>query len=375
MGANVIKVEPPLVGDEARQYGPFPSDVPHPERSGLYLYLNTSKLGVTLDMETPTGRDLLRRLLAQADVLVTNYRPRDMERLGLDYGALRDGFPRLVYTWITPFGLSGPYRNLQAYDINMCGAGGVSIGVGEPDREPLSLPLSQAEYQAGVNAVGATIVALLAREATEEGQLVEISGEEIMATLFAGLPVAAYVYRGVTGLRQGHRGGYGLYPRTCLSCKDGYVGITTPQIGQWIRFVEVMGTPEWSKDPRYRNRRAMTEEYPDEADKLLMEWLGQHTKQDVFDLCRTARVPCAPVMDAADLAHSPHLKARGYFVEVDHPAAGRLPYPGAPYKFSDIPWAVRRPAPLLGQHNEEVYCGRLGLSKEDLVRLRNGGVV
>jgi crotonobetainyl-CoA:carnitine CoA-transferase CaiB-like acyl-CoA transferase len=375
LGAEVIKVESPHGGDEARAYGPFANDQPHPERSGLFLYLNTSKLGISLNLETATGQELLRRLLEDADVLVSNYHPRDLARLGLDSGALCAAYPRLIYTVISPFGLTGPNREYRAYDINLCGAGGLSVGVGEPDREPLTLPLSQAEYQAGLSAMGATVVALLARELTGEGQLIDISSQEVIATFFAGTGIANYSYRGVAGVRQGHRASYGSYLRTCLPCKDGYVGITTPQADQWQRFLQVMGNPAWSEGPRYKSGRQIGDEFADELDELICDWLMQHTKEEVFDLCRAARIPCAPVMTAADLACNPNLRERSYFVEIDQPGLGRVLQPGMPFHFSESVSTGGSVAPALGQHNQEVYSGHLGLSQKELVRLRNGGVI
>ena len=152
LGAEVIKVEMPGVGDEARKHGPFPNDTPHTERSGLFLSLNSNKLGITLNLDTQAGRNILKKLLEDADVFVENNAPKHMEELGLDYASLEKINPRLIMASITPFGQSGPYRDYKAYDINCAAAGGVSIGIGYPDREPLALPLSQGDYQAARSA-------------------------------------------------------------------------------------------------------------------------------------------------------------------------------------------------------------------------------
>jgi CoA:oxalate CoA-transferase len=223
--------------------------------------------------------------------------------------------------------------------------------------------------------MGATVVALLARELSGEGQLIDISSQDVLATFFAGTGMASYVYRGVTGLRQGHRASYGSYLRTCLPCKDGYVGITTPQLDQWQRFLAVMGNPAWSETPRYRSGRQIPDEYFDEIDALITDWLMQHTKQEVFDLCRAVRIPCAPVMNAADLASNPNLRERNYFVESEHPFVGNVLHPGMPFHFSDAPPFGGRAAPSLGQHNQEIYSGLLGVSPEERLRLGNDRVI
>ena len=375
LGAEVIKVEEPNSGDESRHYGPFLEDIPHHERSGLFLYLNTSKLGVTLNVRTSTGRKILERLLEDADVFVENNPPQLMKELRLDYTALKEMNPRLIVTSITPYGQTGPYRDYKAYDINCTAAGGLSFGMGERDREPLSYPLLQADKQAGLAGAVATMFALFARDVTGQGQHVDVSETDVLATLFVGSHVLTYVYRGVAGIRRGFRGGMGHYPFAFLPCKDGYMLIYAPQIGQWMRFTEVMGTPEWTKDPRYRNRRAMGEEYPDEVDALLEPWLMAKTRAEIFEACQANRVPVAPVRTIDEVVNDPHLRGRDYFVEVDRAETGIRKYPGAPYKFSKAPWRISRPAPLLGEHDEGIYCHRLGYSKEELAQLRKAGVI
>jgi crotonobetainyl-CoA:carnitine CoA-transferase CaiB-like acyl-CoA transferase len=149
----------------------------------------------------------------------------------------------------------------------------------------------------------------------------------------------------------------------------------TPQNRQWRRFLEVLGNPEWANDPIFEDRIKTSDEYGDKADAYLSEWLMQHTKEEIFKLYQDNRVPVAPIKTVEEIVNDEHLKERNYFVEIDHPHVGRLKYPGVGYKFSRTPFTVRRPAPCLGEHNEEVYCGRLGYSKADLVTLRRAGVI
>lgn len=375
LGAEVIKVEDPDVGDRARHHGPFLKDMPHPERSGLFLNLNTSKLGVTLNLRTATGKHILHRLLKEADIFVENHHPREMKALGLDYDNLRKINPRLIATSITPFGQTGPYKDYKAYDINCAAAAGVSIGIGLPEREPLTMPFSQCDHQAGISAAGATYVALCAREITGEGQHVDISETDVMHALHLGTDIYDWREKGQKEKRTGFRDAQTVYPSTTLPCKDGYIRLRAPQIAQWIRFLSLMGTPEWTKEPRYRDRRAMGMEYPEEVDNLLAPWLMQHTKAELFAMCLKERVPLAPVNTIPELVDNAHLKARDYFVKVEREDTGSLTYPGAPYKFSATPWRISRPAPRLGEHNEEIYCRRLGYSREELVQLRRAGII
>ncbi|MCX5995390.1 MAG: CoA transferase [Chloroflexi bacterium] len=376
LGAEVVKVEEPGKGDESRDYGPFPDDVPHHERSGLFLYLNTNKLGITLNVRTATGKAILEELLKRADVFVENNPPKLMNEVGLDYVKLRELNPRLIVTSLTPFGQTGPYRDYKAYAINCCAFGGVSQSIGYYWREPLTAPLSQGHYQAAVSGAGATMVALLARDVTGRGQHIDISEADVWATYHVGFGITIYAFGVKDNLRKGYIGGGWTYPaRRVIPCKDGYMALCAPQLKQWIKFLELMGNPEWTKNPRYRDRHAMEDDYPEEVDALLAPWFLERTKKELFELFEKNAVPFAPLYNMADEVSDQHLSERKFFATLDRAEAGVLKYPGAPYKFSKTPWSLERPAPLLGEHNEAIYCGRLGYLKEDLVALRRAGVI
>jgi crotonobetainyl-CoA:carnitine CoA-transferase CaiB-like acyl-CoA transferase len=160
-----------------------------------------------------------------------------------------------------------------------------------------------------------------------------------------------------------------------IPCKDGHIALVAPQLKQWVKFLELMGTPDWTKDPRYRDRHAMQDDYPEEVDALLAPWFLERTKKEIFEICEKNAIPFAPLFNMKDEVEDPHLKAREFFVAVDRKEVGKLKYPGAPYKLYDAPWALKRPAPLLGEHNEEIYCKRLGYTKEDLTALKGAGVI
>jgi len=375
LGAEVIKIEPPGKGDPARHHGPFPADIPDAERSGLFLNLNTNKQGITLDATRPTGRDLLHGLLAEGDVFLHNWSPAEAASLGLAYETLRARHARVIVAAVTPYGSSGPYANYGGADITACAAGGVSIGTGFPDRAPLTLPLSLGAHFAAVGAAAAVLLATFARDVSGRGQFVDVSQTDVLAILLAGYGIPTYIYRGVTGIRAGRHMSLGLYPNATFECQDGFVCIDCPQLAQWNRLLELMGNPDWTNDPRYRDRRKITEQYPHEVDALLAPWLMGRDKQTIFPLAQQQRIPAAPVHTMQDAVQDAHLRERRYFVSVERDDTGPLTYPGAPYRLGKTPWRIRRPAPRLGEHNEEIYGGRLGVSREELRLLGQTGVI
>ncbi|TET74003.1 MAG: hypothetical protein E3J42_06125 [Dehalococcoidia bacterium] len=262
--------------------------------------------------------------------------------------------------------------------MNCSALGGQSVCAGEPGREPLTPPLSLGHYQSGAAGAVAALAALFARELTGKGQQADISEAQVWATLHTGNQVSAFVMHGLKRMRWGHRTP-GVYPYTILPCQDGYVSMIAIQGYQWKRFLELMGdgeVPDWyANDPRFKDRREISLKYADEMDALLAPWLMSHTKEEIYSLCREKRIPFAPVKNIKEVVNDSHLEVREYFVEVEHSATGPLKYPGAPYKLSQTPWKVDNPAPLLGEHNEEVYCQRLGYSREELSQLRRGGII
>lgn len=374
LGATVLKVEP-LDGEPARFHGPFPNGEPNAERSGLFLYLNTNKLGMTLNAGLLEGRTLLLSLLEKSDVFVHNFQPAEAAALGLTYASLAETFPRLVVTAITPYGQTGPYADYAATDLTTAALGGVNAGIGQPDRPPLFLPYGQSGYQAGVVGAIGTLTALLSRIKTGRGQLVDVAEADVWATIHTGVGIVGYIFSGRLRKRAGHRLVGIPYPHTVLPCKDGYVILQASEARQWKRFLEMIGNPEWAGNPRYQDRLANNEIYADELDALLSPWLMDHTRDEIFSLCRQYQIPGAPLKTIDEVACDPQLTHRCYFVEMDHPAAGRLRYPGSAYVFSNSDGRPWRPAPTLGEHDSEVLSQRLGLSQAQLASLRNLGVI
>ena len=381
LGADVIKVEAPLKGDRAREHGPFPDQVSDPEKSGLFLFNNLGKRGVTLDVGTDSGREILDRLLTSADIFLENQPIRLVEEVGLEFLTIHATHPGLVVTSISPYGRSGPYRDYAGYDLNVNAIGGMSFGTGYPHREPLTTPLYQASYLAGVSAAFASTVALLARDLNASGlnngggQLVDVAEAQVLATLLSGYHLPAYIYQGVAGWRSGNRMRLGLFPNCVLPCKDGYVCINALRMEQYRRFLSMIGEPDWVNEPRYRDRRAMSDQYPEEAEALLTPWFMGHTKEEILELCIKNRVPCVPVREFDEVLADEQLNSRNYFREIGNPAAGGFRYPGAPFRLSATPCRLVRPAPSLGQHNGEVLRGELGICDEELQSLSDKGVV
>ena len=373
-GADVIKVERPGTGDGARRMGPFPDDDPHPEKSGLFLHLNTNKKGITLNLKTRTGIDIFKDLVKDVDILVENFEPRVMPGLGLDYEALEKINPRLVMTSISNFGQTGPYRDYKATELIIFAMGPHMITEGSPGREPLRFPGYKAQYLAGTHAATATMGALFGSRATGAGQQVDIS---IMECLCAPPEGAArlmnYVFSGDNLERAGHRR-EGAYPYGYYRCKDGIILIYGIVPAFWPRIAAWMGMPELLEDPRFSTPLARPLHHGD-FDAILMPWLLEHTQQELVRSAQAHRIPVTPVYTIDEVLRDPQFNARGFFVKIEHPLAGKITYPGVPFKLPEASSQPQRPAPLLGQHNHEVFCGRLGYTAGELVRLSEGGVI
>ncbi len=373
-GADVIKVERPGTGDEARQAGPFPEDVPDQEKSGLFLYLNANKKGVTLDLKSETGKEIFKKLVKNADVLVENFRPGVMSSLGLGFEALERVNPRLVMTSISNFGQTGPYRDWKGAELTIFALCGQMYRMGDPRREPLKLALSVFQYFAGEVASFTSVAAAMRGAATGKGEYIDISILEPMVA-DANNRILMYTYCGDKGTRK-VAANYPSYPFGCFKAKDGYVAIQGLGGGEdWIqRLYTMIGRPELKDDPRFATPDARAK-HNDEFYGILNSWLEQHAKQEIFDDAARVRYPVAAVYSTAELVRHPHYHERGFFVEIEHPRAGKLTYPGAQMKTSEAGYAIRMPAPLLGQHNKEIFCDLLGYAEKDLGVLRMRGVI
>ena len=372
LGAEVIKIEAPDLGDESRRYGSFPDDIPHIEKSGLFLYLNSNKLGITLNVKTEKGREIFFKLLEDADILVENNPPSLMKDLEIDYPVLKQKNPCLIMTSITIFGQTGPYKDYKGYELNSQACG--LMGIGSPYREPLTFQPFQGHYQGAINGAAATMVALFDRDITGLGQHVDISEMQCVASLQAGAALQRYKFMDLKVSRSGHRGSDMMWPYGVFPCKDGNFTLITIEFNHWKKFAKAIGSPEWATNPKYTNLYDLFED-ADELEAYLIDWMIDHTKEEIAEICFKADLPFHPVKNMKDLSENEQLKARNFFMEIEHPEAGTYHYPGAPAKLSKTPWRMSRHAPLLGEHNKDVYCQHLGYSREELVEIKNTGII
>jgi crotonobetainyl-CoA:carnitine CoA-transferase CaiB-like acyl-CoA transferase len=375
-GADVIKVESLPDGDPARKMKPFFGDDPHPEKSGLFLLLNTNKRSITLNLKSDWGRKVIKELVRGVDILVESFSPRVMPSLGLDYESLEKINPKLVMTSISNFGQTGPYRDFKASELIIYGMGGAMFCNGLPEREPLKEGLTVNLFQGGNMAAVATMMAFYASRLQGIGQQVDVSLMETqMGTVDRRLSqLVVYQWNKDCSYRANPLDRpifpFGIYP-----CKDGYfelsgVGTLWPRVGKMI------GMPELVEDPRFSNPVAQQMPgHKEQFDAIFIAWCMEHTKKEIIEAGQRAGIMCGPLNNTEELLNDPHFQERGFWAEIDHPMAGKLTYPGRLFVSEEMPWEIRRPAPLLGQHNAEVYIEKLGYSQQDVVRLREQGLI
>lgn len=375
LGADVIKIEKPHGGDCARLRGPFLDDIPGQDRSGLFLYLNTNKRGVTLDIETATGKAIFKKLVSQADILIEDTQPGKLSKLGLGHRRLKSISPQLVITSVTPYGQTGPYRHFRGSDLTAWQGGGPGYVtprfIGDNNKEPLR-PLQMASFIAGITAAVAVMCALYAQRRDKLGQEVDVSQLEALVVA-AGFYSAYWPFEHRSASRADRRG---YFPEQHFQCKDGQVFLhaVNPAEHHWRRFVAMMGNPEWANDPLFQTGTSRGE-LAEALIPLITEWTLRHTKQEIFEMAKEVKVPMAPANSMAEVVNNLHLQKRHFFETIKHPETGDCIYPGAPYKLSQTPWSLRMPAPRPGQHNEEVYGREMGYSKCELVGLYEAEII
>ncbi|TAK69848.1 MAG: CoA transferase [Dehalococcoidia bacterium] len=356
-GATVIKVEPPG-GDYSRRLGPFPGGVPDPERSGMYLHLNTSKRSVTLDVASDAGRAVLKRLLAGADVFVAGERTSKLRQLGLAYDDLKGEFPELVVAQVSPFGATGPYAEYDGNSITAMAMSTIMYNTGEPDREPLVTGGEPGEYIAGVQLWIGILAALENRARSGGGDHVDLSMAEAAASADE-YNAAMYGFQGAIRRRFYSRHIFG-YPNDILPCADGYVvvvpgagGFPSPLAADSVSpMALLMEDPELDKNPLLTQAPERMVRWR-EFDELVAPYLSTHTAVEIVSLAQALRMPFAYVPTAADLLSDEHLAEREFFKQVEHPAAGKVTLPGSPFKMSETPLDATA-APLLGEANGEI---------------------
>jgi CoA:oxalate CoA-transferase len=368
-GADVIKIEPPN-GESLRHMAP-------PGKSGGFpvVMLNANKRGITLNLKHEEGRALLRRLVMKADALVENFAPGVMDRLGVGYDVLSQENPKLVYASASGFGLSGPDRDNLAMDFTIQAASGVMSLTGYPDGPPLRTGAPYVDILGGAHLYAGVMTALLERERTGKGRLVEVAMVEAVYSCLA------------TGLDQYHRAGqqvpgrtgnafanFNRAPYNVYPCQDGYVAIILVREEQWRNLLRAMGREDLQDDPRFATNPDRVAHFK-ETEDVVLAWTQAHTRQEIFAATSKYKVPCAPVRDIEEVMNDPHMHQRGMLEWVDHYEYGHVVLPNSPLRFHGADTVPTKQNPKVGEHNEAVYGELLGLTSGDLARLRDVGAI
>ena len=367
-GADVLKVEPPQ-GSALRRMGPFFQDDSHPEKSLFFLAMNLNKKGVTLDLESSEGQDIFKELVARVDVVVESYRPGYLASLGLGYPDLEQINPSLIMTSITPFGQEGPYSQFKSDEIVNYAMGMIMSISGMQGRPPLKHGGFQAQYEAGLNAAGATSMAVFHQENTGVGQHIDLSITETVASTMMATQTT-YTFMGGTQARRRTSGGQFTHP---MPCADGWIIVQTGGGASWQDISELFQEPKLM-EPRFAEpaQRGLNGA---ELDQIVLESIKDRSKWDLFPKAADARILFGLVQTPGELAECPQLESRDFYREIDHPVMGKVKVPAVLFNFSLTPYEMQMPAPTLGQHNQEVYGDGLEYSHEDLTRLRQSGAI
>jgi len=365
MGARVIKVEQPGKGDDTRGWGP-----PFLQgESAYFLSINRNKESVTLDFKKPEGRAILDRLIARSDVLVENFRPGSLDRLGLDYASLAAGHPRLVYCSISGFGHTGPRKGEAGYDAVMQAEGGLMSITGAADGPPFRLGVAIADVVSGMFAAQGIAMALLARERTGRGQAVDVAMLDSVAALLV-YQASIYFATGSAPSRMGNRHPT-IVPYETFAASDGDFVIAVGNDDQWRRFCRVADLED---DERFATNRSRVTQYA-VLKPILSDRLRTRTRAQWIEGLTKAGVPCGSVRDFQELFADPQLAAREMLTAVEHATIGPLKTLGVPVKLSTTPGAVRTPPPTLGQHTDAVLRRDLGMTEDAVAALRGRKVI
>jgi CoA:oxalate CoA-transferase len=373
LGARVIKVESPERGRERVSLGVKRRRDGVEERVPAAQYRDRNKLGVTLDLKTPAGVELFRELVKRADVVSENFSVGTMERLGLGYEDVRRANPGIVYASITAFGQTGPYAPQRGYDMLAQAISGYMSITGYPDGPPTRSGQSISDYYAGMLCAFSIVSALHYRQRTGRGQRIDLALLDSLVVALDNLG-ERYTVGGEILTRAGNvsfaGSATGIYPAA-----DGHVAVAASASNAvWARFCAVIGRDELTRDPGFVTAAARRDRR-DEIAAIIQAWTGPRAKADVVRVLAMAGVPAAPVNNVAEMVADPQVRAREMFVELDHPIYGPLTTTGTPLKLSETPGQLRWLAPMPGEHNEEVFVGLLGHSRDDLARWRAEGVI
>ena len=366
LGANVIKIEPPG-GEPGRRALSESPDLD----AWFFLMLNNNKKGVTLDLKTAEGRAILKKMVARADVLIENFGPGSFERLGFGYDDLRRMNPRIISGSVKGFGSTGPYANYKSFEMIAQAMGGAMSVIGTGDGPPTKVEAGLGDTGAGLHLAIGILAAIVQRQTTGVGQRIEVAQQDAVLNLVR-IHFREHYSTGKPVPRRGNRSPGGA-PSSLYRCRpfgpNDYVFIHCATLEMWKIFSKILGRPELGDDPTLADRMGRVARN-DELDALVEGWTEKRTKHEVMETLGDAGIPCGAVLDSGEVFTDPSLLHRRMVVDLEHPARGRYPMPGNPVRMSDSPTEVKR-APMLGEHNAEVFGQWLGLSADELKALKD----
>lgn len=368
-GARVIKIEPPK-GEPARLRAAVGMSATFP-----FAMLNSNKDGVSLNLKHPKGAALLKSMVARADVLLENFAPGVMDRLGLGWSVMREINPRLVYASGTGYGLDGPDRDNLAMDLTVQAASGIMSITGFPDGPPVKAGPAVVDFMSGVHLYGAVVTALYDRSVTGQGRLVEVAMQESVYPMLASNLSFLYNSKGETPPRTGNRhGGLTISPYNVYPTADSYIAIITVTEDHWLGILDAIGRPELKDVPRFKTNPERVK-VMDEVDAIVEAWTRTKLRDEAIAILRANRVPSAPVRNLREVINDRHMHERGMLEEIEHPDLGRITVPTSPLRYHGADKVATTPSPKIGQHNDKVYGEWLGLSPDELAALRAEGAI
>lgn len=373
MGANVIKIEVPTGGDDTRTYPPFREKNLNGQRESLYFAnINRNKKGITLNLKAPEGKAIFKELVKKADIVVENYRPGVMDKLGLGYDVLKEINPRLIYAAVSGFGCYGPYHLRPGYDILAQAMGGMMAITGPRGGEPTRAGSALGDMLGGLHVTIGILAAVNARTITGKGQRVDVS---LMDSMIAATENTAlkYLESGQIPPRMGNRYA-AVSPYDAFKVKDGVIIIAAGNQKLYEKLcTEVLHRPDMITDPRFVDMPGRLENQ-DAIQAVIEDTLKDYTMEEATQLVLSKGIPAGPILNIKQILEDPHVKEREMFVEMDHPTLGRITVNGCAIKLMDTQPSVRTPAPQLGQDNKAIYQGMLGMSEEEFAALHEKAV-
>lgn len=367
MGADVIKVEHPQNGDDSRAFGPFVEG-----ESAYFMSINRNKKSITMNLKSPKAVEMIKEMIPHFDVVVENFRPGVMDKLGIGYETLRQINPKLIYASSSGFGYTGPYSQLPAYDLIVQGMGGIMSITGENEQHPQKVGSSIGDIFAGVFCAIGILGALEARHHTGKGQMVDVAMLDCQVAILENA-VSRYLTTGKDPVPIGNRHP-SITPFATFQTKDSFLNIAVGNDSLWEKFCDTAGDSSLGKDDRFKTNALRTNNW-EALQPILASLLIQDTTLSWIERLRKVGVPCGPINKISEVLSDPQVVARDMILEIDHPKVGKQKVPGCPIKMSETPCLVTKSSPLLGEDTQKVLMELLNLSAEEVEGLKAGGVL